>query len=250
MNLTKQNVEQYLSTRKKAATTMATGVMFCVFSPVPLLILLSLARLNLIPMSLNVASTIGVIVLLIIVSISVGLFIYTGSILKAYEKLEYEDFNISDELADTVQTQKDNYKSTYTVMTIIATILCILSAIPIISGAFFSEIIREDAMIGLAALTLILVCIGVFLFVKCNTIMNSYDILLQTGDYTNKNKENRRLMNKYVTIYWLIVTLLYLGYSFITTNWDNSWIVWPIAGILYGILEKIVSLRNNDVASD
>lgn len=216
----------------------------------PLLLLLSLTRLNAITANVEIISTIGVIALLIIVSISVGLFIYTGSLLKSYEKLEYEDFNIDDELADTIQKEKTNYKSTYTVMTIIATILCILSAIPVISGAFFTEIIREDAMIGLAGLTLILICIGVFLFVKCNTIMNSYDILLQTGDYTNKNKENRRLMNKYVTIYWLIITLLYLGYSFITSNWDNSWIVWPIAGILYGILEKLVSLRNNNIASD
>lgn len=78
--------------------------------------------------------------------------------------------------------------------------------------------------------------------------MDSYNILLKTDDYTLKKKNGRRIMNKYAAIYWLTATMLYLGYSFLTNNWEHSWIIWPIAGILYGIIEKVLSLKNNDIA--
>lgn len=57
-------------------------------------------------------------------------------------------------------------------------------------------------------------------------------------------------MNKYATLYWLIAVLLYLEYSFITNDWERSWIIWPIVGILYGIIEKIISLCHNDIAAE
>ena len=74
--------------------------------------------------------------------------------------------------------------------------------------------------------------------------------LLQVKDYTPQNKLGRKKMCKYATIYWLIMTAIYLGYSFSTENWEHSWIVWPISGITYSILEKIFSMKSDGVASD
>ena len=42
------------------------------------------------------------------------------------------------------------------------------------------------------------------------------------------------------SIYWGVVTAGFLGYSFITGRWDRSWIVWPVAGVLYGVIMAIV----------
>lgn len=46
-------------------------------------------------------------------------------------------------------------------------------------------------MTGSVAITLILIAIGVFFFVKTNTIEDGYDILLQVKDYTPQNKLDR-----------------------------------------------------------
>jgi hypothetical protein len=35
-------------------------------------------------------------------------------------------------------------------------------------------------------------------------------------------------------VYWALAVAVYLGISFITGAWDKSWIVWPVAGVLYG----------------
>ena len=75
-------------------------------------------------------------------------------------------------------------------MTITATVLCIISAIPLLCGVFFTQLLNgsqlDQLMTCLVAGTLILIAIGVFFFVKSNIIMDSYNILLQTDDYTLK----------------------------------------------------------------
>lgn len=75
-------------------------------------------------------------------------------------------------------------------------------------------------------------------------------IMLDLGNLTIQLTGCRKIMNKSATLYWLIAVLLYLGYSFITNDWERSWIIWPIAGILYGIIEKIISLCHNDIATE
>ena len=75
-------------------------------------------------------------------------------------------------------------------------------------------------------------------------------LMLDLGNLTIQLTGCRKIMNKYAILYWLIAVLLYLGYSFITNDWEHTWIIWPIAGILYGIIEKIISLCHNDIAAE
>ena len=66
-------------------------------------------------------------------------------------------------------------------------------------------------------------------------------MLLEQGDYTRSAKRSNR---KYAGIYWGLVTAAYLAVSFITNRWDRTWIVWPVAGVLYGVLAEVVKLRD------
>lgn len=171
-------------------------------------------------------TALGVIILLIIVATGVAFFIASNRYIKIYEKLEYENCTLDEETTKQVEAEKEQYASTYTAMTITATVLCIISAIPILCGAFFTQHLSgnqiDSLMTGSVAITLILIAIGVFFFVKTNTIEDGYDILLQVKDYTPQNKLGRKKMRKYATIYWLIMTAIYLGYSFSTENWEHS----------------------------
>ena len=36
------------------------------------------------------------------------------------------------------------------------------------------------------------------------------------------------------TVYWCVVTAIYLGWSFHTMNWQRTWIIWPCAAVLFG----------------
>ena len=58
-----------------------------------------------------------------------------------------------------------------------------------------------------------------------NSFQGYYEIVSLTGTVS--------------TIYWLVATAIYLGCSFITNDWKNTWIVWPIAGVLFAAVMAV-----------
>jgi fatty acid desaturase len=58
------------------------------------------------------------------------------------------------------------------------------------------------------------------------------------SDYSVRNKSNKTFQTV-SKVYWCVVVAVYLGYSFITNNWAMSWIIWPVAGVLFGAIKAI-----------
>ena len=54
-----------------------------------------------------------------------------------------------------------------------------------------------------------------------------------------KNKEVERRTGTFTGIYWCVITAAYLGVSFVTSQWDRTWIIWPVAGVLFAALRAI-----------
>ena len=51
------------------------------------------------------------------------------------------------------------------------------------------------------------------------------------------------LIRSYIAgIYWTIVTAGYLAWSFWTGAWERTWIVWPVAGVLFGAVIGIAAM--------
>lgn len=89
--------------------------------------------------------------------------------------------------------------------------------------------------------------IGCFFLVLAGTYQNALDRILQTGDYTPKQKKNNILKSKISTIYWLVVTAIFLYYTFGKNGngqMQYSWIIWAIAGVLFGVLMIVIDLIN------
>ena len=42
--------------------------------------------------------------------------------------------------------------------------------------------------------------------------------------------------------YWCFVTAIYLGWSTWRQDWEESWIIWAVAGVLYGGVYGIVRM--------
>ena len=67
------------------------------------------------------------------------------------------------------------------------------------------------------------------------------DQLLEEEDYTRQKKHENKKMSGPVTVYWLIATAIYLAWSFTTNDWDRTWIIWPVVGVLFPAFYAIVS---------
>lgn len=84
--------------------------------------------------------------------------------------------------------------------------------------------------------------IGVLHFVCAGIRWESMQKLLQEGDYTAEKKKKHVKFEPVATVYWLAVTGLYLGCSFVSNAWGKSWIIWPVAGVLYAVVSTIYSM--------
>lgn len=40
----------------------------------------------------------------------------------------------------------------------------------------------------------------------------------------------------------MLAVAVYLGWSFTTGDWKNTWIVWPVAGVLYAAVLNLYRL--------
>lgn len=117
--------------------------------------------------------------------------------------------------------------------------LCIIGAVPVIVGSMFGDGRLLELMVAVA-FTLIIVALGVNLIVKNSIIWDGFNKLLEEEDYRRDNKSKNRVLEPLGGIYWLSILAAYLGYSLLTNRWDISWIIWPVAGILFGVISILV----------
>ena len=118
--------------------------------------------------------------------------------------------------------------------------LCILGVIPLVTVSMLTD--STLAVISTVCLLLALVAVAVYLFIASGMIHASYCKLLEEGDYTRSQK---RVASSPVTaVYWCAVTALFLGYSFVTGDWKHSWIIWVVAGVLFGGVSAFLSARS------
>ena len=68
----------------------------------------------------------------------------------------------------------------------------------------------------------------------------SFDKLLQTGEYTVREKWTNRRVGWFAGAYWCLVTAVYLAVSFWNDNWEKSWIIWAVAGLVFAALYSAV----------
>ena len=70
--------------------------------------------------------------------------------------------------------------------------------------------------------------------------MAAMEMLLEEGDYARAKKKISDKMGAFSLAYWLGSTAIFLGISFITNDWSDTWIVWPIVGVLLAAVRVIL----------
>lgn len=230
--VTLDEANEFMDLRRKAAVRIAIGVAMCIFSPVTLILMAVYAESGMIAITEEMAAGFGVAILLIIVACAVMLFITSGSKLKKYEYIETELLDLEYGIAGIVEKKKEDYADTYKMSIALGVGLCIMSVVPLFIALAFTE--ADHVMVTMVGLLLTLVAVGVFMIVKAVMINETYEQLLEEGDYTKEKKIDAKKNNNLSTVYWCGVLAIYLLWSFLFGSWHITWIVWPIAGIMFG----------------
>ena len=221
----------YLAAVRETTPKIAAGVSLCILSPVLLILLGVAAETRRIALSEDAVGAIGVCVLLAIVAAAVALFVTNGLRLARYEYLEKEPIAPEYGVAGMVESRREAYAPTYKKLLVLGITLCILCVVPVMAAAIF----EDDFLVACAIAGLFfLVSAGVHLIVRVACIWESYEKLLEEGDFTREKKAEDKRNEAFTTIYWCLVLAAYLGASFVTESWSRTWIIWPVAAVLFG----------------
>ena len=241
--VTMEEASAYLALRRTAAPRMALATFLCIISPVALLMLAAMSEMSRFGISENAASGIGLCVLLVLVAIGVALFLTCSARVRDFAFLEEEPFETEYGVSGMVKERMQDFANTYSRLNITGTVLCILSAVPL----FVSMCIETADVVYVAAVCLLLIIagIGCVAFTYGGTIHASMERLLEEGDYTRQQKSRRGVKGAISTIYWLLVTAIFMWYTFGPSGNGQarySWFIWAIAGVLYAAVMLVVNL--------
>lgn len=226
--VTIQEGRRYAELTHRTAKKFAPAVAACVCSPTPLILLAGLSEYRG-AVSEGFAAGIGVTVLLLIVAAAVAVFITGGMQLSKFEYIERDPFLGDPDMIRWAQEERQELTPMFTRCIVIGVTLCILGVVPLsLLGCMgvgdFYLILSVDVLLWLVA-------IAVYLFVYGGMTYGCFTQLLQQDDYT---PERKRADRKLGGAYWCVVTAAFLAVSFLTGRWDKTWIIFAVAGVLYG----------------
>lgn len=231
--ITLSQANDFLEWRKSASIRIAVGTFLCIIAVIPLLILGAASEIPVYNLSENAAGGIGLTTMLIIVAIAVAIFIFCGFRNAPFDFIDKETFETEYGVKGMVKERQKAYKSIYTKCNVIGACICVLSPIPLLIGAFTE---REFFTVIMLTATMFLAGVGAVFFIVSGVRWESMQKLLQEGEFAPQEKKKSRIKETVGTIYWLIAAAVFLVWSFLTNDWEITWIVWPIAGILFAIV--------------
>lgn len=237
-----EEASRYLELRKQAAPWLALATFLCVLSPITLILLAGLSEYTA-RISENVASGIGLCVLILMVAAAVGIFLMCGAKAKPFAFLETEPFETEYGVSGMVRQRRQEFEPTANRLNLIGTILCIVSVLPLFAAMCLS---RSDLTYIVAVCLLLgFVALACLAFVYAGTRTGAMEKLLEEGDYSRDNKGRRKVIGTISAAYWLIVTAVFLVMMF-SPNTPmmprETWIIWAVGGVLYAAVMAVVRL--------
>ena len=237
--VTLAEANEFIDWRRSAAVRIAVAVFLCIASVIPLLLLAAASEANMLGMTAEFAGAVGMVIFLVTVTVAVVIFVYCGFRNAPYAYLDKEVFETEYGVKGMVREKQKAYRNAYVRSNMICVGICVLSPVALFVGAFSGD---EFFTVLMLTVTLLAVGVGVIFFITAGVRWASMQKLLREGDFSDREKKRSGLKESVGTIYWLLAVAIYLGWSFATDNWTISWIVWPIAGVLFAAVMQICSL--------
>ncbi len=235
-----EEASAFLRVREQNASYVALGVMLCILSPILLILLSGAQEMGLVALTERQAAGLGLAALFLLVGCAVALFVTSVLRARQFEYLEKEPIDTLYGVDGMVRERREKFRPTFTRRLTVGIVLCVVAVMPLFIGlVLYGE--ESFAHVIAVGLLLTLVAAGVLLIVRSSIVWDSFKQLLEEDDYSRRSKEESKKFGWVSGSYWLLVTAAFLGWGFMTGRWDRSWIIWPVAGVLFGAIYAILT---------
>jgi len=235
-----EEVSEYLENKRKASNMTAVGVMLCIGSVIPLLSLLALVGQNYINMSNKEATAVGLIALFGLLVVAVGLFLRANYFGLDLEKASRDKLQLENGGKRLFAEELDKYKHTHLRRVTFSVAMIVLSVVPLITVSILTD--NGWLALWMVNLMLLLIGFGVFIILPTTNHYTALRFILEIGDPIPEKSKQLKRTEKVAAIYWPLVTAGYIGWSLWTMAWGTSWIIWPVAAMVFAAVIGLIDL--------
>ncbi len=233
----REEADRYLSEVSSLSWRIAIGVMLCILSPIALILLGGISDFGWI--SEGLASGLGLGALFLLVAAALLLFIPSGMCLSKFEYMEKEQLLLDEDTRQSVADRKAAYEKHYILILTFGVLLCVLGVAQLVILACTN--LGEFYLLLSVCALLALCAVGVLMIVRVCMIYESFQKLLQEGEFSTEKKKKSELISNLI---WGIVLAVYLAVSIFTGAWHLTWVIWPVAAVASPIIDLIEEKKN------
>ena len=228
--------QAYTTLRETVDEKLGLGVSLLVFAMAPLIAVTTTAEALWSGGAYNVAVFVGIMATVALIACGVLVLVGRAQRLSQFARIERGYFSPQPDSIKFATDLAATHSQARTGKLQIAIGLWIFAFAPILAVT-----ILPDGWSGVAVSgALTLVALGLLIFLPANWAASAADRITREGsitaDGTPVDDEEHSIVGVIASFYWPLVTLGYLAWSFIGNAWGTSWIVWPIAGVLFGAI--------------
>ncbi|MDO5663177.1 MAG: permease prefix domain 1-containing protein [Brachybacterium sp.] len=222
------SAERYAETMRATQHLTALAVPLFVLAPAPLFAILALADQE------DILVFLGLFFLLALVAIGVVLLTLRGSRLRAAaEPVVEENFRPGPGVLRYAEGLRAEHRAGAGRALGVAVVLWILAATPLLFTALLDREDQDLVLLGLIG-TLIMVATGLFLWIRGAWADWAASALLREVDEEDPVHSSSAIVRVIAAVYWPVVVAIFLLWGLGFDGWGTAWILFPVAGVLYG----------------
>jgi transcriptional regulator with XRE-family HTH domain/uncharacterized protein YxeA len=235
---------KYVESKVEVASVVTKGVLLCVCSVIPLFFFLAMAETNRLNLTSDVATVIGIVSILVMVSIGVSFFIKTNQYESDIAPVDNEPFELAYGVHSVFKEKLEKFRSTYNLRLSLGIFMFIISFVPLmVVNMYFNG---TDVVLMMLIVLILMIAIGIYIVASVSAKYDAYNnILKDSGVETEKSKRTKRA-EKLAAFYWPLLTAIYLGWSLWTMDWGTTWIIWPVGAVLFAALVGLMELLDKE----
>ena len=235
---------EYVENKEKISSLTTKGVVLCLCSVIPLFFFLAMAATNKFNITSDVAAWLGVLGILVMISIGINFFIRTNQYKNDIDSIEKDTFELAYGVHSVIKDKLQKFRSTYNLKLSISIFMFIFSFVPLMFVSMFYN--SSDMILLMIGVLFLMIAIGIYIMIPAASKYDTYNnILKECSKKIERNKRTKRL-NKLAAFYWPLLAAIYLGWSFWTMDWGVTWIVWPVAAVLFAALVGLRQLIDKE----
>ncbi len=235
-----EDVIEYIDAKRKSILIRAAGIFLCITCVIfPIII-----------STLDIKNSFGAILMFIAAGVGIVFITLSNSIMEEWSCIKKQPCSIDAVSIDYLKNKLRDFTPTYSVLSSVGVLLCILCFVPCI---FFSQVEEEGMKQIGAALMFVFVGAGVFMMVYAKNMKRAFHKLLnidQKTDFVEEKLSEGKIQNNTVriimSVYWSLITCIYLCISFLTFSWHITWLIWPIAAVVKNIIKAVYAVQDDD----